>query len=142
MDLRQLSPTLAVSPQICPEDVAELAAAGFKVLVNNRPDQEVDARIDHEAISKAAEAAGMTYHYLPFHPGEITPQLITEFSHATAGRGPVVAYCRSGHRSTVLWALSQAGKRPDVEILDAASKAGYDLTPVQPLLASLASRKV
>lgn len=141
MDLRQLSPTLAVSPQIQPEDVAALAAAGFKVLVNNRPDEEIDASLDHDAMAAAAAQAGMTYHYLPFHPGQITPQLITDFTAATAGRGPVIAYCRSGHRCTVLWALSQAGKRPETEILHVAAGAGYDLSPVQPLLESLARRK-
>ncbi|MDB6179204.1 TIGR01244 family sulfur transferase [Paracoccus sp. Z330] len=142
MDLRQLSPSLAVSPQIQPSDVASLAEAGFRVLVNNRPDQEVDAAIDHEAMARAAEEAGMTYHYLPFVPGQITPQLINDFAEATAGLGPVMAYCRSGNRSAVLWALSQAGKRPEGEIMQIAAEAGYDLTPVQPLIASLVSRKV
>ncbi|MFN3526685.1 MAG: TIGR01244 family sulfur transferase [Paracoccus sp. (in: a-proteobacteria)] len=141
MDLRQLSPTLAVSAQIQPQDVPSLAAAGFKVLVNNRPDSEVGADIDHEAMAQAAAEAGMTYHYLPFSPGEITPQLISDFGTATADQGPVIAYCRSGNRSTVLWALNQAGKLPDTEILDTAAKAGYDLTSVQPLIVSLASRK-
>ena len=141
MDLRQLSPSIAVSAQIRPDEVAELAAAGFRILINNRPDQEVDAETDHDAMEKAALEAGISYHYLPFHPGQITPQLITDFTEAAGGRGPVVAYCRSGHRSTVLWALSQAGKRPEAEILQIAADAGYDLSPVQPLLASLASRK-
>lgn len=141
MDLRQLSPSLAVSPQIQPSDVPSLAEAGFRVLVNNRPDQEVDAEVDHEAMKRAAEAAGMIYHYLPFVPGQITPQMITDFAEATSGQGPVIAYCRSGNRSTVLWALTQAGKRPEDEILQIAAEAGYDLTPVRPLLASLVSRR-
>ncbi|MBU3030205.1 TIGR01244 family sulfur transferase [Paracoccus marinaquae] len=141
MDLRQLSPTLAVSPQILPDEVPALAAAGFKVLVNNRPDEEIGAEIDHEVMAQAAASAGMGYHYLPFHPGQVTPQLITDFIAATTGRGPVIAYCRSGHRCTVLWALSQAGKRPEPEILEVAAGAGYDLTPVRPLIASLASRR-
>ncbi len=140
MELRQLSPTLAVSPQIAVEDVAELAKAGFKVLVNNRPDEEVGPEIDHDAMRRAAEAAGMTYHYLPFYPGQVTPQLIEDFATATAGRQPVIAYCRSGNRCTVLWALNQAGKLPESVILETASKAGYDLTGVRPLIASLASR--
>lgn len=141
MDLRQLSPTLAVSPQIMPEDVPALAEAGFKVLVNNRPDDEVGPEMDHEVMAQAAAAAGMSYVYLPFHPGQVTPQLISDFGAATIGRGPVIAYCRSGNRCTVLWALNQAGKLPENEILETAAKAGYDLTGVRPLLASLASRK-
>ena len=142
MDLRQLSPNLAVSDQIQPEDVSALAEAGFKVLINNRPDPEVGPGIDHAAMSEAAEKAGMRYHYLPFRPGEVTPQLISGFGEALADPGPTIAYCRSGNRSTVLWALNQAGKQPVDEILATAAAAGYDLTGVRPLIESLASRKV
>lgn len=141
MDLRQLSPTLAVSPQILPEDVPALAEAGFKVLVNNRPDDEVGPETDHDVMERAAAAVGMRYHYLPFHPGQITPQLIAGFAEATAGQAPTIAYCRSGNRCTVLWALNQAGKLPEHEILNTATEAGYDLSGIRPLIASLASRK-
>ena len=141
MDLRQLSPDLAVSPQILPEDIPQLAQAGFKVLINNRPDEEIETEISHEIMSAAAESAGMTYHYLPFYPGQITPALISEFAAATAGSKPVIAYCRSGNRCSVLWALTQAAKRPESEILETAAKAGYDLSNIRPLLASLANRK-
>ncbi|MBK4217293.1 TIGR01244 family phosphatase [Paracoccus caeni] len=139
MDLRQLSPDLAVSPQIQPEDVPVLAQSGFKVLVNNRPDDEIGA-IDHEVMAEAARAAGMEYHYLPFHPGQITPDLIEGFGEATSGKGPVIAFCRSGNRCTVLWALNQAGKLPEAELLQTAADAGYDLTGVMPLVASLAGK--
>lgn len=140
MDLRQLSPTLAVSAQILPQDVPALAQAGFRVLVNNRPDDEVDPQIDHDAMARAAADAGMDYHYLPFHPGQITPQLVADFSTATAGGAPVIAYCRSGNRCTVLWALTQAGTMPQDDILQTAAKAGYDLSAIQPMIAALAGR--
>lgn len=140
MDLRQLSPDLAVSAQITPEDVPLLAEAGFKVLVTNRPDAEIGPEIDHTAMAAAAEAAGMRHYYLPFTPGQITPDLIAGFAEATEGEKPVIAYCRSGHRCTVLWALTQAGKRPEQEILQTATEAGYDLSPVIPLIQSLANR--
>ncbi|MBU2958802.1 TIGR01244 family sulfur transferase [Paracoccus sp. 1_MG-2023] len=141
MDLRQINPNLAVSPQILPEDVPALADAGFKVLVNNRPDDEVGPEVDHEAMAKAAADAGMSYHYLPFQPGQITPDLISDFGTAIASGGPVVAYCRSGNRSTVLWALNQAGRMPAPEIVETAAGAGYDISGVAPLIESLASRK-
>ncbi|MFV0302434.1 MAG: TIGR01244 family sulfur transferase [Paracoccus sp. (in: a-proteobacteria)] len=140
MDLRQLIPNLAVSGQITPQDVAALAEAGFKVLINNRPDQEIGPGEDSATMAEAAAAAGMRYHYLPFVPGQITPDLITGFADAMAERGPHFAYCRSGNRSTVLWALTQAGKRPEEEILQIAANAGYDLSGIRPMLASLASR--
>ena len=141
MDLRQLTPDLAVSPQIAPEDVQRLADAGFKVLINNRPDAEITPDIDHKVFEDAAKAAGMEYHYLPFTPGQITPELISGFGQAISGEQPVFAYCRSGNRSTVLWALNQAGKLPETDILETAAKAGYDLSGLRPLRASLTSNK-
>ncbi|WP_299360153.1 TIGR01244 family sulfur transferase [uncultured Paracoccus sp.] len=135
MDLRQLTPDLAVSPQIQPEDVPELARAGFKVLINNRPDNEVGGRESSAAMQRAAEAAGLAYHYIPFQPGQITPDMVDAFADATApSAGPAVAYCRSGNRSAVLWGLTQAGLRPAQDILSTAAAAGYDLSGVAPLL--------
>lgn len=139
MDLRQLSPDLAVSGQITPQDVPALAEAGFKVLINNRPDAEVGPDASSEVMAEAARAAGLDYYYLPFVPGQISPDLLTGFAEATTGRGPHFAYCRSGNRCTVLWALNQAGKRPENEIVEIAAEAGYDLGPIRPMLASLAA---
>lgn len=117
-----------------------LAEAGFKTLINNRPDDEVDATIDHQRMQAAAAEAGMEYHYLPFSPGQVTPELIEGYAKALTGARPVVAYCRSGNRSTVLWALANAGRLPQDDLLKTAAEAGYDLTPVLPLIASLANR--
>lgn len=140
MDPRQLTPNLAVSPQIAIEDVARLAEAGFRTLINNRPDDEIGA-VDHRAMQQAAADAGMEYHYLPFHPGQITPELIQGFSAALDGTKPALAFCRSGNRSAVLWALSQSGKRSEGELLNITASAGYDLTGVVPLMRSLAGSK-
>lgn len=138
MDLRQLTPDIAVSAQITAEDVADLAQAGFKVLINNRPDQEVGPGLDSESIGMLAEKAGLEYRYIPFTPGEITPQMITAFGEAMSLPGPKAAYCRSGNRSTVLWALSQAHQQPVDELTETAARAGYDLSGVRALLESLA----
>ena len=137
MDLRQLTPNLAVSSQIGLDDVALLARSGFRTLINNRPDAE-DGAIDHELVAKAAAEAGMAYHYLPFVPGQVTPDLIQGFAAALDGAKPAVAYCRSGNRSTVLWALSQSGRQSEAELLQTAADAGYDLSGVVPLMRSLA----
>ncbi|AGT08601.1 TIGR01244 family sulfur transferase [Paracoccus aminophilus] len=138
MDLRQLTPDLAVSPQIDIEDVAVLAQAGFRVLINNRPDEEIGTDLDNEAMKAAAEAAGLEYHFIPFQPGTITPDMVSAYAAALAAEGPKAAYCRSGNRSTVLWALASARDLPLDEILATATKAGYDLSGVAPLIASLA----
>lgn len=141
MDLRQLTPDLAVSPHIQPEDVPVLAEAGFRVLINNRPDDEVGSDQDHVAMQAAAEAAGLRYHYIPFTPGQITPDMIEAQAEALAGPGPKVAYCRSGNRSTVLWALTRAGHEPVENFLGTASRAGYDLSGIRPLIELLADRR-
>lgn len=140
MDLRQLTPDLAVSAQILPEDLPALAEAGFRVLINNRPDDEVGPDIDHTAMQAAAEAAGFSYVYNPFSPGHITPGMITQQTEALELAGPKLAYCRSGNRSTVLWALSRAGHEPTEDLLATAAKAGYDLSGVRPLIESLAAQ--
>lgn len=142
MDLRQLTPDLAVSAQIRPEDLPALAEAGFRVLINNRPDDEVGPDEDDEAMRAAAEAAGLDYHFNPFTPGQITPQMITAQAEALAAPGPKLAYCRSGNRSTVLWALARAGQEPVEDLIETAARAGYDLSGVRPLLESLARQDV
>ncbi|WP_323717590.1 protein tyrosine phosphatase family protein [Paracoccus aminovorans] len=140
MNLRQLTPDLAVAPQILPEDLPALAEAGFRVLINNRPDDEVGPEADDAAMRAAAEAAGMTYVFNPFTPGRITPEMISLQAEALAASGPKLAYCRSGNRSTVLWALAQAGKEPVADLIGTAAKAGYDISGVRPLIESLATQ--
>lgn len=138
MDLREISPDLAVSGQIQPQDLAELAAQGFRVVINNRPDAEVGAGEDGEAMQAAALAAGLEYRAIPFVPGQITPDMVQAHADALALPGRKIAYCRSGNRSTVLWALSRAGEVPTDELLETAARAGYDLSGVRPLIEQLA----
>lgn len=138
MDLRQLTEKLAVSAQISPADLQALADAGFKLLIDNRPDSEVGPSDDSVAMRAAAQAAGLEFHYIPFDPGVVTPDMVQSFADATASGAPALAYCRSGNRSSILWALSQARNLSEEEILARASQAGYDLSQIQPLIASLA----
>jgi uncharacterized protein (TIGR01244 family) len=133
MDLRRLTPTLSVAPQIAPEELSAAAAAGFTTLICNRPDGEQPGQPDHEAMARAAEAAGMRFVFLPAVSGQVNEAQGRAFGEALAqADGPVLAYCRSGTRSTQLWALSQAGKRPWTEVLQAAAAAGYDLSRMPP----------
>ncbi|WP_134725911.1 TIGR01244 family sulfur transferase [Paracoccus luteus] len=135
MDLRQLTPDLAVSPQIEVADVAALAQAGFRVLIDNRPDAEIGPDLASARMAEAAAASGLTFHYLPFQPAGISPDLIQGFDAAVGdARGPVIAYCRSGTRCATLWALTQAGRQPAETILATAAGAGYDLAHIAPLL--------
>ncbi|MEZ5884014.1 MAG: TIGR01244 family sulfur transferase [Paracoccaceae bacterium] len=142
MDLRQITPDFAVAPQITPEEVAAIAALGYRTLINNRPDDEIEDALDSDAMAVAAAEAGLAYHHLPYFPGQMTPDLVAAFEAVMAtAEGPVLAYCRSGTRSSHLWAMEQAGKRPVTQILSAAAEAGYDHSGLVPLLEEHAARR-
>jgi uncharacterized protein (TIGR01244 family) len=142
MDIRRITPDYAVSPQVSPEDMATLAAEGFKVVINNRPDAEIGPDVCCDAIRAAAEAAGLTYVPNPVVNGGLTLDMVEAQGTCCAeAEGPVFAYCRSGTRSSIVWALSQAGTRPTAEILAALEAAGYPQPGLGPQLDALAAQK-
>jgi uncharacterized protein (TIGR01244 family) len=129
LELKRINEKVTVSPQISPEDVAAIKAAGFVAIINNRPDGEAPDQAPSAVIEKAAHDAGLAYHYIPLGREGVSSQMVEETKSALEGSaGPVFCYCRSGTRSTTLWALSQAGKQPAAEIISAAANAGYDMS--------------
>ena len=129
MELKRINDTVSVSPQISVADIAALKAAGFTTIVNNRPDGESPDQPSGAEIEAAAKAAGLAYIAIPLGREGVSPDLVDATKAALEGSsGPVLAYCRSGTRSTTLWALSQAGKLPATEIISAAANAGYDMS--------------
>jgi uncharacterized protein (TIGR01244 family) len=140
MDIRRITPGYAVSPQIAPEDVAAIAAAGFTTIICNRPDHEVGPELQADAIRAAAEAAGLAFVPNPVENGAMTMDMVTGQGDAIAAApGPVFAYCRSGTRSSIVWALSRAGQEPTDAILQAAAAAGYDLAGLRGQIEALAA---
>ncbi len=129
MELKRINEHVSVSPQISPDDVAAIKAAGFVAIVNNRPDGESPDQPPSAVFEKAAHDAGLAYHHIPLGREGVTPAMVEEIISVLEGSaGPVFCYCRSGTRSTTLWALSQAGKQPAAEIISAAANAGYDMS--------------
>jgi uncharacterized protein (TIGR01244 family) len=111
MDIRPVADGYAVSGQIQPSDVEEIAAAGYKTIIANRPDSEEGA-VPHADIKKAAEAAGLEFHYIPVISGAVTADNVNDMAAALENaKSPVFAYCRSGARSTNLYGLVQQSKR-------------------------------
>ena len=138
-DFRQLSDQVWASPQIALDDIQEAVARGFTLVINNRPEGESDDQTPGDAIEGAARAAGLDYLAIPITHAGFSLDQVESMARALAGaKGPVLAYCRSGTRSTLLWSLAQArdGVDPDA-IASAAREAGYDVTPIRALLDSL-----
>lgn len=133
-----LTDRVAVAPQIDAADVARARAEGFDVIVNNRPDGESPGQPSSDEIAAAAATAGMRYHHIPMAHGGITPTMIGEVRQAL-GEGRALMFCRSGTRSTMLWALAEAsqGAEPD-RLAEIAGEAGYDLSPIKLALDRLA----
>ncbi|WP_299622494.1 bifunctional protein tyrosine phosphatase family protein/NAD(P)/FAD-dependent oxidoreductase [Pelagibius sp.] len=131
MDIRTLDKSFAVSAQIAAADLTEIARAGYKTVICNRPDGEGnDQPLFHE-IEEAAQAAGLEAHYLPVESGKVSEADAEAFGERLeAAPKPVFAYCRSGTRSVTLWSLSRAGRMPLADILAAAKTAGYDMSGV------------
>ena len=134
MNIIKLSDSVAVAAQIAPRDVAEIAAAGYKVLVNNRPDGEEGGQPTGARIAEEAAAAGMEYHHLPItagdFPGAAFEQMCDLLNDADT---PVLAFCRSGTRCTNLWVSSRAPSCRE-QAVDVARGLGFDLGMAAALL--------
>ncbi|NNU15213.1 TIGR01244 family phosphatase [Parvularcula sp. ZS-1/3] len=129
---RPLNGRITVAGQISPDQLPAIKASGHNVLVDSRPDQEVGDDLQSERMRIAAEAAGLTFHYIPMTPGQMPePSAVADFLAALQG-GKVFAYCGGGPRAIVLasFAAAQEGK-PIEEILDDARSAGIDLSPAR-----------
>lgn len=136
MDIRQLTPRYFVSPQIAADDMAALAEAGITRILCNRPDAEVPPSHSAAAIRAAAEAAGLSFSEQPLTHQTMVPDVIANNRALGVETGDVVlAYCASGTRSTIAWALGQAGDMDADAIVQAAQAGGYDLTSMRQALA-------
>ena len=139
--LRRLNDRVLASPQISLADVANAAAQGVVMIVNNRPDGESDDQVPGSEIEAAAKAAGMGYVAIPVtHAGWSEGQVRAMANVLAEAKGPVLAYCRSGTRSTLLWALAEASTGASPHALTAAAaQAGYDLEPIRALMDMLSA---
>lgn len=141
MDIRPITDSYAVSPQIAPADVAAIKAAGYVTVICNRPDAEVPPELQAAAVRAAVEAAGLAFVENPLSHGSLTQEIIDRQGAAiAAAKGPVFAYCASGNRCSILWALSQAGSRPVDELIGLPARFGYQLAGLRPQLEALAAR--
>lgn len=139
MDIKKISPSFSVTSQLTIKDLGLASSQGFKTIINNRPDGESDDQPSSKEFEHAAQELGLEYLHVPVVSGKISDTDIEAFSEALGNvMGPVLAFCRTGTRSTSLWALSQAKRLDATAILAAAEEAGYNLTSLVPRLESMA----
>jgi uncharacterized protein (TIGR01244 family) len=141
-DFRTISESMLASPQITVDDVAAAKALGVTLIVNNRPEGESPDQTPGDAIAAAARDAGIAYCAIPItHAGFSEPQVDAMVDALQGAEGKVLAYCRSGTRSTLLWSLAQAKLGQDLEeIARLAGGGGYDVSPVRPAMEMFAAR--
>lgn len=138
MDIRPISPAYAVSPQIAPEDMPAIVAAGFKTVLCNRPDAEVPPGLQAAPIGAAAKAAGLRFVENPITHQTLAQTVAPQYAAMAGSDGPVLAYCASGTRSSIVWSLGQAKLQPADAIIAATAKAGYELSGLRAQLDELA----
>ena len=138
---RKLTDTVFASPQIGVDDVEEAKRLGIALIVNNRPEGESDDQTSGADIETRAKALGINYIAIPVtHAGFSEGQVKAMAAALDDAKGPILAYCRSGTRSTLLWALAEASRGGNPQkISGQAAQAGYDISPVRPLVDMLAA---
>ncbi|KZY06240.1 MULTISPECIES: TIGR01244 family sulfur transferase [unclassified Sulfitobacter] len=135
MEMRRLTPRYYVSPQIAAEDMPALRDAGITRILCNRPDAEVPPSQQAAAIRAAATEAGIGFAEVPLTHQTMVPDVIARNrAEGVETNETVLAYCASGTRSTIAWALGQAGQLPADDIVASARAAGYDLENLRPML--------
>jgi len=129
MEIKRIDDDISVAGQIKASDVAAIAKAGFRSILCNRPDGEGFLQPEYSGIEDAAKEAGIAFIYQPVSSKGIQEADVSDFEQSCATLPkPVLAYCRTGTRCTVLWSLTQAGKREFDEVLSMTAAAGYDMS--------------
>lgn len=136
MSFRTVTEDFSAFGQVQVEDLQLAVDQGFKSLIINRPDGEDPGQPTAAETTQAAEALGLEVRFIPLISGQLTLEHIEQTKAALAEMpGPILAHCRSGMRSTTLWALASKGVLSADEIISAAANAGYDLSGLRPNLA-------
>ncbi|HUC11252.1 MAG TPA: TIGR01244 family sulfur transferase [Stellaceae bacterium] len=138
-ELIALTPGLSVAGRLDPKDIEALAQAGVRTIINNRPDGEDPGQLPAAAAKKLAEAHGIAYHHIPITAASLTKGDVDMFAAALrAAAQPVVAHCRSGTRSTLLWALTRLREGADpLALITEAANHGIDIAALPMVAARL-----
>ncbi|HEX9857660.1 MAG TPA: protein tyrosine phosphatase family protein [Paracoccaceae bacterium] len=141
MNIRPLTPSYAVAPQITLEDLATIKAAGFTTVIDNRPDTEIPGELHTARMQAAAEALGLEFVVNPIIGGALTMANVeAQRAAIDAAPGPVLAYCASGNRCSIVWALAKAGSLPTDDLIAIPARYGYQLEGLRSQIDALAAQ--
>ncbi len=135
---KPLTETFSVCAQLTVDDVKRAADAGYTAIICNRPDDEEAGQPNHQDIQNAAESMGLRYYFLPFK-GPATPEIVNQTQEILKTEtGPILAHCRSGTRSTNVWAVAAVrnGQIRMDDAIAAGREQGYDLSHLPERLAA------
>ncbi len=141
MNIVKLTDSLSVSVQINVDDVAKIAAAGYKVLINNRPDGEDSHQPAGAVIAAAAAAVGLEYHHMPVTAADFPgPDLAAMTDLFDDSERPVLAFCRSGTRCANLWVAGLAASASE-NAMQRVNQCGFDLSMASTFMANSPPRQ-
>ncbi|MBL4853613.1 MAG: TIGR01244 family phosphatase [Robiginitomaculum sp.] len=135
LQFQKLSDDMSVCMQVFPEQLDFIAEAGFKTIINNRPDTEKPGQPFAGDIEKLAKAAGLSYAHIPMQPGQLSLDLIDAMTKAFDELPkPILAHCASGMRSAMLWCFANVKDMGVEGVISAAANAGSDMEKIRPAL--------
>ena len=125
----QLEENVFVASQLTEADFAGIAARGIRTIVNNRPDGEADDQMPSAVAEAAARKHGLVYRYLPVTNHDVTEDapVAAQAEALRALSGPILFYCRTGNRCSILWAQASASRRGVDTVIERAAEAGFDI---------------
>ena len=140
MQIHPLADQLSVAAQVDVADIAALAAQGFRSIINNRPDGEDPGQLPAADARRAAEAQGIAYHHIPVTAASLSRADVDAFAAVLrSAPQPIVVHCRSGTRSTLLWALTRLDEGADpAALIAAAARHGIDIAALPAFATRLA----
>jgi uncharacterized protein (TIGR01244 family) len=141
--LTWITPAFAVTSALQPADFAALRAQGIRCVISNRPDDEEAGQLNASAEASHAWREGMLFRHVPAAKHELfTDEIVDGMAHALQGcEGAIVAHCKSGQRSAILWAAATARTQSVDQVMQALSAAGFDLDLIRDDLDAQADRK-
>lgn len=141
LDIKPINDSIAFSPQIFPEDIADIAQLGYTQIICNRPDGEAPNQPTIETIQHAATLHHVKVVYAPIDTAHLSSTSLSIVADSLANNEKTLLYCLSGMRSAIVWAICEikSGK-PSAEVIFLAEKSGHNLQSLEPFIQNCAQQ--